>query len=248
MIRFIFGAAFTIILSTQAFAADLADLSDDDRAAFRDEVRAYLLENPEVIMEAIQVLKDRDAAAEAQSELTLVQDNSAALFNAATDWVGGNIDGDITIIEFMDYRCSYCKKANAEIAELVRSDGNIRFILKEYPILGEESDLASRFAIAVLQLGGDAAYASAHETLMVMRADITAPALDRISTDLGLDPAAINARMQTPEVTNIIAANRALGTKMQINGTPTFVVQKSLLRGYVPLDGMREIVAQERKG
>jgi protein-disulfide isomerase len=248
MIRSMLGAAFAICLSTQAFAADLAELSDDDRAAFRDEVRAYLLENPEVIMEAIQVLKDRDAAAEAQNDVALVQDNKAALFNSATDWVGGNKDGDITIIEFMDYRCSYCKKANAEIAELVKSDGNIRFILKEYPILGDESDLASRYAIAVRQIGGDSAYAAAHDALMVMRADITPAALDRISTDLGLDPSAINARMQTADVTDVIAANRALGGIMQINGTPTFIVQKTLLRGYVPLDGMREIVAGERKG
>ena len=87
-----------------------------------------------------------------------------------------------------------------------------------------------------------------YDTLMVMRADITVPALDKISIDLGLDPAAINARMQSPEVTAVIAANRALGNIMQINGTPTFVVQKTLLRGYVPLEGMREIVADERKG
>ena len=248
MIRSIFAAAVVICLGTQAFAVDLAELSDDDRAAFRDEVRAYLLENPEVIMEAIQVLKDRDAATEAQNDVALVQDNAAALFNSDTDWVGGNKDGDITIVEFMDYRCSYCKKANAEIAELIKSDGNIRFILKEYPILGEQSDLASRFAIAVRQIGGDDAYMAAHETLMVMRADITIAALDKISAGLGLDPVAINARMQTPEVAAVIAANRALGNIMQINGTPTFVVQKTLLRGYVPLDGMREIVAGERKG
>ncbi len=248
MIRSIVSATFAIFLGTQVFAADMANLSDDDRAAFRDEVRAYLLENPDVIMEAIQVLKDRDAATEVQADLSLVQDNDAALFNSSTDWVGGNKDGDITIIEFMDYRCSYCKKANAEIAELVKSDGNIRFILKEYPILGEESDLASRFAIAVRQIGGDDAYAAVHETLMVLRAEITAATLDRIATELGLDPAAINARMQTADVTDVIAANRALGTKMLINGTPTFVVQKTLLRGYVPLDGMREIVAEQRKG
>ena len=248
MIRYIFGITFALFMGMQAAAADLADLSDDDRAAFRDEVRAYLLENPEVIMEAIQVLKDRDAATEVQNDVALVQDNAAALFNSATDWVGGNKDGDITIVEFMDYRCSYCKKANAEIAELVKSDGNIRFILKEYPILGEQSDLAARFAIAVHQVGGDAAYMAAHETLMVMRADITVAALDKISVDLGLDPAAINARMQTPEVAAVIAANRSLGDIMRVNGTPTFVVQKTLLRGYVPLDGMRQIVADERKG
>lgn len=241
-------AALLAFQSTQVFALDLAQLSEDDRATFRDEVRAYLLENPEVIMEAIQVLKDREATAVAQNDEALVQDNADALFNSETDWVGGNLNGDITVIEFMDYRCSYCKKASAEVAELIKSDGNIRFILKEYPILGEQSDLAARFAIAVRQIGGDDAYYAAHDALMVMRADVSQASLQKLATDLNLDPTAISEKMQSPEVSAVIAANRALGDAMQINGTPTFVVQKTLLRGYVPLDGMREIVSEERKG
>ena len=241
-------AALLIFQSTQVFALDLAELSDDDRASFRDEVRAYLLENPEVIMEAIQVLKDREATADAQNDVALVQDNAKALFNTATDWVGGNKNGDITVIEFMDYRCGYCKKANAEVAELIKSDGNIRFIVKEFPILGEQSDLASRFAIAVRIVGGDDAYAAAHDALMVMRADVTDASLGKLAADLSLDPAVLSAKMQSPEVSAVIAENRALGEAMKINGTPTFVVQKTLLRGYVPLDGMRQIVSDERKG
>lgn len=248
MFRLTLVATFAVLFGSQAFALEMTELSESDRSAFRDEIRAYLLENPEVIMEAIQVLKDRDAASEAQNDVALVQSNADGLFNSKTDWVGGNKDGDITIVEFMDYRCSYCKKANAEVAELIKSDGNIRFVLKEYPILGEQSDLASRFAIAVHQIGGDDAYIAAHEALMVMRADITAPALEKIATGLGLDPIAINVRMNTPEVAAVIAENRKLGDAMRISGTPTFVVQKSLLRGYVPLDGMRQIVADERKG
>lgn len=248
MIRTICVAALLVFQSAQVFALDLAELSEDDRAAFRDEVRAYLLENPEIIMEAIEVLKERDATAEAQNDVALVQDNATALFNSETDWVGGNPNGDITVVEFMDYRCSYCKKASAEVAELVRSDGNIRFILKEYPILGEQSDLAARFAIAVRQISGDDAYFAAHEALMVMRADVSQASLEKLATDLSLDANAVSEKMQSPEVTAVIAANRALGDAMQINGTPTFVVQKTLLRGYVPLDGMRQVVSDERKG
>jgi protein-disulfide isomerase len=248
MKRSILSAALVFCLSTQAFALDLAELSDDDRAAFRDEVRAYLLENPEIIVEAMQVLKDRQAAAEAENDIALVKDNAISLFNSDTDWVGGNKTGDITIVEFMDYQCGYCKKAHAEVAELIKSDGNIRLILKEYPILGDASDLAARFAIAVRQLAGDDAYEQAHITLMTLRGEIDSASLGRIATDLGLDPAAVNTQMQTAEVTAVINANHALGDVMQINGTPAFVIDQTLLRGYVPLDGMRQVVAEERNG
>ena len=247
MKRILTSAAVAICMATQVSAVDFAKMSDSDRAAFRDEVRAYLLENPDVIMEAIQVLKDRDAASEVQNDLALVQQHSAALFTASTDWVGGNINGDITIVEFMDYRCGYCKKAHDEVSELIKSDGNIRFVLKEFPILGEQSEMASRFAISVRQIGGDTAYKAAHDALLTMRAEINGASLDALATKLGFDPAAISARMNTPEVTAVIAENRALGEQMRINGTPTFVVQKTMLRGYVPLDGMREVVADERK-
>lgn len=248
MKRKTFLAIFLICFGAQTNALDLADLTDDDRAAFRDEVRSYLLENPEILVEAMEILKAREADAELQNDLLLVQNNAAALFSSPTDWVGGNPDGDITIVEFMDYRCSYCRKAHAEISELIKSDGSIRFVLKEYPILGVESDLASRFAIAVLQIGGDSAYLAAHDALMTLRADVSAESLQQLAVNLGLDAAAISARMQSDEVLAVIAANRALGDIMKINGTPTFIVDQTMLRGYVPLDGMRQIVADERNG
>jgi protein-disulfide isomerase len=248
MKRTLMSAILMMGFSLQAHALDLGQLSEDDRAVFRDEVRAYLLENPEIIVEALEVLKTKQAEAEQQTDLVLVQNNADALFNAATDWVGGNPNGDITIVEFMDYRCGYCKKAHAEVAELVKSDGNVRLILKEYPILGEESDLAARFAIAVRQLGGDDAYKAAHDTLMTLRGEFSSASLERIATDLGLDAAAVNSRMQAPEVTSVLEANHSLGETMMINGTPTFVVKQTLLRGYLPLDGMRQLLQDERNG
>lgn len=241
------AAAILFSVSTQVLALDLGQLSEDERAAFRDEVRAYLLENPEIIVEVMEVLKNREAEAEAQNDILLVQNNAPALFDSATDWVGGNKDGDITIVEFMDYQCSYCRKAHDEVNELVTSDGNIRLVLKEYPILGENSDLAARFAISVRQIGGDDAYKASHDALMTLRGEISSAALDRIATDLGLDPAAINTRMKSDDVSAVIASNRELGSAMQVNGTPTFIVDQTMLRGYVPLDGMRQIVIEERK-
>jgi len=223
---------------TTAFA-----LSEADRPAFGAEIRAYLLENPQVLMEAIAVMEQRDAAAQAMGDQQLLIDNADALYNDPTAWVGGNPEGDITIVEFMDYRCGYCKRAFPEVAELLARDGNIRLIVKEFPILGDASVLASRFALATRQLAGDAAYETVHDALMVMRDDMTEGSLRAVATEAGLDSDAILAAMNAPEVSAIITANRALGQRLNINGTPSFVFGDQMVRGYVPLDAMEQIVA-----
>ncbi|RUS59112.1 DsbA family protein [Pseudorhodobacter sp. E13] len=234
-------------VSGAAFAQ--SKLSEAERADFRAEVRAYLMENPEVLMEAIAVLEERRNAEAAANDIALLQTNADEIFNDPASWVGGNPDGDITVVEFMDYRCGYCKKAFEEVAELIESDGNIRFVVKEFPILGEQSELASRFAVAVLQVEGAEAYEKAHDALMVMRADVTAESLAALGAEVGLaDTDAVMARMTSPEVTAVIEANRALAQRLDVNGTPTFVIDETLVRGYVPLDGMRQIVDGQRKG
>ena len=128
----------------------------------------------------------------------------------------------------------------------MKSDGNIRFIVKEFPILGEQSMLASRFAIAVRMVAGDDAYKSVHDALINQRGDTTPESLERIATDMGLDAKAVMAKMDAAEVTAIIDANHQLGSTLEINGTPSFVIGETMVRGYVPLDGMRQIVAAER--
>mgnify|MGYP006213407919 CR=1 FL=1 len=122
--------------------------------AFREEVRAYLIENPEVLIEAMNVLQDREAQTAAARDQQMLADNHDVIFNDGVSWVGGNPDGDITMVEFIDYRCGYCRKSYEEVEELVKSDGNIRFVVKEFPILGEASLLSSQFAISILQLHG----------------------------------------------------------------------------------------------
>ncbi len=223
-----------------------AEMTAAEREDFRQEVRAYLLENPEVLMEAIAILEQRQAAAEAQADVALVETHRESIFSDSHSWVGGNPDGDITVVEFMDYRCGYCRKASPEVAELIRSDGNIRLVVKEFPILGPESDLSSRFAIAVLQLHGPEVYEQVHMALIGLRAEAAQPVLDRLATSMGLDPAAITARMQSPQVAEVIKANHALAQTLAISGTPTFIIGGRMLRGYVPLEGMRQVVAEER--
>jgi protein-disulfide isomerase len=239
-------------LAAAALAAGLmtlpaqAEMTPEERAAFREEVRAYLLENPEVLIEAMDILQSREDQAAANRDLQMLAENAQVIFESPDDWVGGNPEGDIVLVEFMDYRCGYCRKAYTEVEELVKSDGNIRFVVKEFPILGEASLLSAQFAIAVRQLHGDAAYKSVHDALIALRGEPTVDTLGRLATDLGLEAQPILDRMDAPEVMSVIQANHALADKMEISGTPTFVLKSMMLRGYVPLEAMREIVAEVR--
>ena len=235
-----------LALATPLAALDIEAMTDAERDAFRAEVRAYLLDNPEVLMEAIDILQQREDAAQLGADQQLAVAHAEALFNDGHSWVGGNPDGDITMVEFMDYRCGYCKQAFAEVNELIESDGNIRFIVKEFPILGEQSTLAAQFAISVKNIHGDAVYADIHEAMMLMRTDITAESLTRLAQSFSLDPAPLFEAMASPEVAEVIARNAALANALQISGTPTFVVQDQMLRGYIPLDQMQQIVATLR--
>ncbi|TYB81803.1 DsbA family protein [Maritimibacter fusiformis] len=235
------------LVATPALAFDIETMSADERSAFREEVRAYLLENPEVLMEAIAVLERRDAAAQVANDQTLVATNREALFNDGYSHVGGNPEGDITFVEFFDYKCGYCKKAHPEVQALLAADGNIRIIYKEFPILGEESLMASRFAIATQIVAGEEAYAMLHDALYEMRGNVTEQSLTSLATELGLDAKAILDGLSDPRVDEIIAENHALAQRMAISGTPTFVMGDQMVRGYVPLSGMEQIVKELRE-
>jgi protein-disulfide isomerase len=236
------------LAATPALAFDVEAMSGDERAAFREEVRAYLLENPEVIMEAVAVLERKQAAEQVANDASLVTVNAEAIFNDGFSHIGGNPDGDITFVEFVDYKCGYCRKAYPELQTLIEQDGNIRIIYKEFPILGEESLLASRFAVSAQLVAGEDAYGALHDAMMTMRGSMTEASLTGLADDLGFDGGAIAAGMTDPQVDTIIGENHALAGRLQITGTPTFVMEDQLLRGYVPLDGMQQIVAELREG
>ncbi|MCV2880809.1 DsbA family protein [Actibacterium sp. XHP0104] len=247
MTRFLLaGALAALTLAAPAGATDLASMSQSEREAFRAEVRAYLLDNPEVLMEAIAVLEERQAHQQVAADVALVATNSDEIYNDGYSWVGGNPDGDITLVEFMDYRCGYCRKAYDDVNTLIKTDGNIRFVVKEFPILGEESDLSSRFAIAAQQIAGDEAYEKAHDELITFRGKVSVKSLANLAEKLNLDADAVIARMTSPEVDQVIAANHALAQRLGISGTPTFVLEEQMLRGYVPLAAMQQIVAEVR--
>jgi len=174
------------LAASLALPAQAQEMSDAERDSFRAEVRAYLLENPEVLMEAIGVLEAREANEAQQRDVAMVAAHADQLFDSPTSFVGGNPEGDFTIVEFLDYRCGYCKRAHPEVAALVAEDANIRYVIKELPILGEESMLAARYALAVQQVAGDDVYYEVHNTLMAFQGNISTASLSRVSTAFGL--------------------------------------------------------------
>ncbi|TQV69594.1 DsbA family protein [Aliiroseovarius halocynthiae] len=239
-------AVLGLATALPASALDLEALTEDERNAFRDEVRAYLLENPEVLMEAIGVLEQRQAQAQVQEDKDLVAVNANALFSDGYSHVAGNPDGDYTIVEFVDYQCGYCRKAYDVLQDLLAEDGNIRLILKEFPILSEASLMSAQFALSAQQQFGEAAYGKLHDELISVRGTLTEQRLIEIANELELDGAAIAAGMNAPEVERILAENRALGQRLQISGTPAFVMNDTMARGFMELDQMQHLVAQGR--
>ena len=241
-------AALALAVSHPASAQDTqsSPYSDADKAALHAEIRAYLLANPDILMEMIQLIEQKKQAATEEGDKGLVASNAAAIFDDGFSWVGGNPDGKFTLVEFLDYQCGFCKKAQPDLTELVTSDGDIRLIVKEMPILGPGSDLAARAAIATLIADGPESYERLHAKLMSSKGQVTDASLDKALVEVGLDPAAIRTAMTDPEVDRRIAATQDLAGKLGISGTPTFVFDNQMVRGYLPLEQMRTVVGEVR--
>jgi len=227
-------------------AAAQSDMSAAERAALHAEIRGYLLENPEIIMEVIAILDEKRLASEAANEAAIVTDNGDAIFDDGYSFVGGNPDGDFTIVEFVDYQCGFCRKSHPEVRELVEADGDIRIIVKEFPILGPGSELASRAAISTLISEGPEAYEQLNDALMALQGQVTEAALDGVLAAAGVNVETVKAGMSSDEVTRRIQETRGLAQALEITGTPTFVFGDRMVRGYVALAQMRGLVEELR--
>lgn len=223
----------------------LSDMTEAERESFRTEVRAYLLENPEVIMEAINILEARREANSQQADAELIAANSELLFNDPNSWVAGNPDGDVTLVEFADYRCGFCKKAHPELMELIQRDPNLRLVLKEFPILGPDSTAAARMALAAIELD-PSKFDALNDSLMRFDGQLTEVIAYKIAEIEGYDVAALKQRAANSEIEAIINDNYALAREMGLQGTPSFVLGNQIIRGYIPLEEMIAAVAEAR--
>jgi protein-disulfide isomerase len=227
-------------------SAPASPFDDAERAALHDEIRAYLLEHPEILVEMYALLEEKQRAQTAEADGQLVEENAAAIFDDGYSYVGGNPEGDVTIVEFLDYQCGFCRRAHPELMDLLESDGNIRWVVKEFPILGPNSELAARAAVATLIAEGAETYARLNDLMMRHSGPVSDENLDAVLTEAGADPAEIREGMEAPEVSEQLAETPALAETLAVSGTPTFVFDTQMVRGFLPIDQMRSVVEEIR--
>ena len=207
-----------------------AQTSDEIFAA---KARAWLLENPSVLLDAMRVLETRQKAATASIDIGRIASEEAELFGNAKDgYIGG---GEAVIVEFFDYQCGYCKRQVGAVEQFASNNPNKRVILKEFPILGAISEVAARAALATKALDGNDAYLTVHRGFMGHKTQLNNEVIDSILIGAGLNPTVIRGRMAEPDITAHIKANRDLATRLEIQGTPGFVFNKSIARGFLSL-------------
>ena len=240
-------AALAVLFNAPASAeTDFNHLTEQEREDLGKEIRRYILENPEVIIEAIIRMQERERLAEAERGRSRVGLFSEELFADGDSWAGGNLDGDITVVEFIDYRCGFCRRSQGIVEELINSDGYIRLVLKEFPILGEDSEFAARIAVAVLQLAGPASYKAVHDRLMTHRGAFDDTLVAEMAKVAGIGPKELSVRMFEDSVVSVIANNHMLARELGIDGTPAFVIGGQLVGGFNELEQLRDYVAAER--
>lgn len=235
-----------LAVGAPALSLDLDAMTDLEKEQFGQQVREYLLQNPEVIVDVFTILEQRQQITEMQQDVALISQHLEEVQNDGYSWVGGNPDGDITLVEFVDYKCGYCRKAHKEVASLVKTDGNIKLIVKEYPILGEDSLNLSRAAVATLQSLGSDAYKKMYDQLITHNGPVTAEAIGFIANKVGLDGAVILAQLNQASVDDQIRKTRQLGETLSITGTPAFIINDQIIRGYIPGNAMEQIIAELR--
>ncbi len=205
-------------------------------------VKEYLLREPEVLLEALQELQRRRDAAEAQRQRETLAARRAELEGRPEDPVLGDPAGDVTIVEFLDYRCGYCRSMAPGLRALLERDRRVRLVIKEFPILGADSLTAARAALAAHRQGR---YAQLHWALLEAK-DLSEAAIVELARRRGLDVERLARDMRSPEIERTIERVRALAEALGINGTPAFVVGDSLIPGAAPVARLVELIAEAR--
>jgi protein-disulfide isomerase len=206
-------------------------------------IRDFILRNPDVIVEALTAYQLRQEEAEKQTtEQNLVRLRES-IENNPDDPVMGNANGDVTIVEFFDYQCGYCKRMMKPLVALLKADPKIRFVLKEFPVLGEASVFAARASLAAKMQGK---YEPFHLALMGYSGRLNERAVIQAAREVGMNLKQIQKDMNSPKVKAIINANRELAQALGVRGTPAFLIGGDLIPGAVPIESLKELVAKLR--
>lgn len=225
--------------SASTLSADQLDERIDER------IKDYLMRHPEVIVEAVRGLQARQQVSRANDLKEIIKARSDQIFRDPEAPVVGNPNGDATIVEFFDYNCPYCRQVAPLLAQVMSEDSNLRLVYKEFPILGPNSELAARAALASVKQGK---YAAFHEALFASHGPVTRDVVMEVAKTVGIDAARLEQDMQEPAIAQIIERNHQLAEELRITGTPSFVIGDHLQIGALDLDTIRALVERARQG
>lgn len=221
-------------------------LTDGEKSEIETVVRDYLIRNPEVLLEALDSLEKKRATEEVAAAKEAIRMAGDQLFASPPGTTLGNPEGDVTIVEFFDYNCGYCKRAMADMETLIQSDPKLRFVLKEIPVLGEDSTAASKVSLAFRHVAPER-YGEFHKKLLAVKGVANQDSALTVAEELGVTEAAIVEAMRAPEVEAVIAENTRLAGLLKINGTPSYVVADELVPGAIGAEGLAEKIANVRR-
>ncbi|MEI2385726.1 DsbA family protein [Breoghania sp. JC706] len=245
IVAFVAGIAFAAapsLLAIHALRSQPAPAGGTAVAASQpvggDFIRTYLMENPEVIRDAFYELERRKAEAEQKERVATITENKSVLFDSTRQAVLGNPQGDVTLVEFFDYNCGYCKRALGDMDRLIEGDSNLRVVLKEFPVLGQGSVEAAQVAAAVNIMAPDQ-YGTFHEKLLMAKGRANGAKAIEVTKELGLDQDELAKTLKNPEVAATIDETYALAKTLGLTGTPSYVIGDEVVFGAVGYDELK---------
>lgn len=238
------AAASPVMAQTQTPSSGL---TAEQRKAVVGLIRETLLQNPELIQEALVELERRNTVAQAEAQRSAVTAEMARLVDPATSAIVGNPHGDVTIVEFMDYNCGFCKRAVEDVRVLAKEDPKLRIVIKDFPILGPDSVEASRVAVAAMtQLKGQK-YFDFHNTLMATKGRINGAKALEVAKEAGADVERLKKEMDSPQTRAVIEGTVALGDRLGLTGTPAFILGDEVVFGAVGTAVLKQKIESVRK-
>ena len=220
-------------------------VEDGERRAIEGIIKDYLLANPEIIRDAMNELERRRDEAAREVQKTAISENATLLFDSPRQVVLGNPNGDATLVEFFDYNCQYCKRAHADMKQLLATDDKLRVVLKEFPVLGEPSVAAARVAAAINIMAPDQ-YASFHDRLITYEGQVDEKVALDTANDIGLDITKVRTTMESEAVQATIAEAYDLANKLGLTGTPSYVTRLEAIIGAVGYETLQKKIGEAR--
>lgn len=232
--------AFVLAVSAQA-----QSITGSQREEIEGIIRDYLLKNPEIIEETLVILEAKRKAEEEAKRKLVLKEQSDVLLNSTRQVVLGNPKGDVTVVEFFDYNCGVCRRAFGDMARIIKEDSNVRFVLKEFPILGRGSTEAARVAIALNMTAPDK-YADFHKMMFSQRGGVNERRALAVAEELGVDMQTLRANMNHNEVPATVEEVYTLANGLGLSGTPSYVIGDEVYGGLIGYERMKTAIASVR--